>query len=238
MRIDRLYRYPVKGLTAEALEAVPVAAGGALPWDRAFALVRDDDGGAGSILDLGTEARLARLRASFDARAGHLALRADGMAIDEYALDAEGQARLGAWLSARLGTMVRLVRRPDPAFGAPEPRTVSLIGLASLADYEARLGARRHKRRFRANIWFSGAPAWGEFDWIGRELQVGGARLGVVGRIAHGATSEVNPETGERNADPADELRRLYGHPDLGVTAEILDGGAIAMGDAIQLLPG
>ncbi len=42
MRVDRLYRYPVKGLSAEALEAAHVEAGGALPWDRAFALAQGD----------------------------------------------------------------------------------------------------------------------------------------------------------------------------------------------------
>ncbi len=57
---------------------------------------------------------------------------------------------------------------------------VSLINLASLRDYEAKVGARRHRRRFRANVWFSGAPAWSERDWIGQQIQVGGAVLRVT----------------------------------------------------------
>ncbi len=40
MRIEQLYRYPVKGLTAEALEEVAVEPGQTLPWDRAFALAQ------------------------------------------------------------------------------------------------------------------------------------------------------------------------------------------------------
>ena len=44
MRIEYLYRYPVKGLTAEALEQAEVEAGGAIPWDRAFALAHGDSG--------------------------------------------------------------------------------------------------------------------------------------------------------------------------------------------------
>ena len=42
MRIEYLYRYPVKGLTAEALDAAEVEAGGCipgtapLPWRRAM----------------------------------------------------------------------------------------------------------------------------------------------------------------------------------------------------------
>ncbi len=44
MRIEYLYRYPVKGLTAEALETAEVEAGGCIPWDRAFALAQGDSG--------------------------------------------------------------------------------------------------------------------------------------------------------------------------------------------------
>ena len=44
MRIEYLYRYPVKGLTAEALETAEVEPGGCIPWDRAFALAQGDSG--------------------------------------------------------------------------------------------------------------------------------------------------------------------------------------------------
>ena len=35
-----MYRYPIKGLSAEALHAVELAAGEGLPLDRKFALAR------------------------------------------------------------------------------------------------------------------------------------------------------------------------------------------------------
>ena len=38
MRVEHIYRYPVKGLTAEALEEVALRAGECLPEDRRFAL--------------------------------------------------------------------------------------------------------------------------------------------------------------------------------------------------------
>lgn len=44
MQIDSLYRYPVKGLSPERLDIVPVAAGEGFPLDRAFALLRTDAG--------------------------------------------------------------------------------------------------------------------------------------------------------------------------------------------------
>jgi hypothetical protein len=50
--------------------------------------------------------------------------------------------------------------------------------------------------------------------------------------IRDGATA-VNPETGERDADPVAELRALYGHAELGVLAEVVEGGRFAVGDSL-----
>ena len=42
MRVEHIYRYPVKGLTAEALEEVLLTPGECLPHDRRFALAQGD----------------------------------------------------------------------------------------------------------------------------------------------------------------------------------------------------
>ena len=126
---------------------------------------------------------------------------------------------------------------PGHSFCDQRRKVVSLINLASLRDYEAKVGARRHRRRFRSNVWFSGAPAWSERDWVGQQLQVGGAVLRVTRPITRCPATEVNPETAERDAEPLDELRRLYDHVELGVHAEVVEGGRFAVGDAIEVLP-
>jgi uncharacterized protein len=41
-KVARIYRYPIKGLSAEPLHAVEVAVGEGLPPDRNFALARPD----------------------------------------------------------------------------------------------------------------------------------------------------------------------------------------------------
>jgi len=45
----------------------------------------------------------------------------------------------------------------------------------------------------------------------------------------------VNPDTAERDAKPPRALREHYGHADLGVYAEVLDGGRVAVGDPLEL---
>jgi len=251
MRIEYLYRYPVKGLTAEALDSAEVETGGCIPWDRAFALAQGDSGfdpaapawrQKANFMCLMKNARIAALFSFFDPRSGMLAIRApDGSAVVENALSAAGRERIGAFLAAYLGEEAR----GEPVFHhvaghsfCDQPsKVVSLINLASLRDYEARVGGRRHRRRFRANVWFSGAPAWSERQWIGRQIHVGRAVLRVVKPITRCAATEVNPMTAERDVVPVAELRELYGHIELGVHAEVVEGGRFAVGDAIEVLP-
>ena len=250
MRIEYLYRFPVKGLSAEAIEAAKVEEGRAIPWDRAFALAQGDSGfdpaapawlPKDNFMCQKRNARIALLRSMFDPRAGLLAIRApDASAVMENALSAAGRGRIGAFLAGYLGEEVRGEPRfhyvPGHVFADQRQPVVSLINLASWRDYEGRVGARRHRRRFRANVWFSGAPAWAEFDWVGKTLQLGGAVLRVTKRTSRCPATEVNPETGERDADPVAELRALYGHVDLGVHAEVIEGGTFEVGDAMEVM--
>jgi uncharacterized protein YcbX len=251
MRIEYLYRYPVKGLTAEALEVAEVEEGGCIPWDRAFALAQGDadfDPAEPRWLQKTNfmcqmkNARIAALFSFFEPRNGMLAIRApDGTAVVENALTTAGRERIGAFLTAYLGEDTRGTPRfhhvPGHSFCDQRRKVVSMINLASLRDYEGKVGARRHRRRFRANVWFSGAAAWAERNWVDRQLQVGGAVLRVVKPITRCPATEVNPETAERDADPVAELRSLYGLADLGVHAEVIEGGQFAVGDAIEVLP-
>ena len=250
MRIEYLYRYPVKGLTAEALENAEVEAGGAIPWDRAFALAQGDndfDPAAPAwrpkslFMCQARNAAIARLFSFFEPRKGMLAIRApDGTSAVENVLSPEGRARVGRFLSTYLKDDARgdtrFLHAPGHMFSDDKAKLVSLINLSSLRDLEARVGARRHRRRFRANVWFSGAAPWSERTWIGQQFQMGGAVLRVVKGITRCKATEVNPETGERDADTVGELRSHYGHIELGILAEVVGSGRFAVGDAIELL--
>jgi uncharacterized protein len=250
MRIEYLYRYPVKGLTAEALEQTEVASGDTIPWDRAFALAQGDAGfdpaapawlPKYNFLCLMKNASAAALFSVFEPGTGRLTIRApNGSVVAANALTETGRQEIGAWLTDYMGEEARgtpvFHHVPNHTFADQRTKVISLNSIASLRDYEAKVGARRHRRRFRANIWFSGAPAWAERTWIGKELQVGGAVLRVLKGTTRCPATEVNPETFERDANPVEELRSLYGHVELGIHAEVIEGGRIAMGDSIELL--
>jgi len=250
MRVEAIYRYPVKGLSPEALEEVTLASGECLPHDRRFALAQGDapfDPAAPSWLPkrhfgcLQANARLALLHTAFDPRSGCLLIQApDRPRLVADTRTDEGRAEIAAFLAEFLGPEARgtprFVEAPGHNFTDVAAKRVSVIGLSSLHALEAAAGMALDPIRFRANVYVSGGEPWAEFGLLGQEIQIGAARLRVVKRIVRCAATEVNPDNGERDAKPMRWLREHFGHGDLGVYAEVLEGGRVAAGDALEPL--
>ena len=250
MLVEHFYRYPVKGLNAEALEEVEVFPGQALPWDRAFALAQGDSGfdpanpvflPKSNFMCLLKNARIAGLRAAFDAHDALLTIHApDGTSVAASPLTEAGRAAIRDFLCRFLGDEARGAPEfhyvPGHVFGDQRRPAISLISLPTLAQFERDIGAPRDLMRFRANLYIRGGIPWAEFDWIDRSLQIGTATFRVVKRTVRCNATQVNPATAERDADPVRELMRTYGHADLGIHLEVLEPGRIALGDALSLL--
>jgi uncharacterized protein len=120
-------------------------------------------------------------------------------------------------------------RKPN----ATSDKYVSLINRASIAALEAAMGVPVDPIRFRANIYFDGASAWSELDWIDSEITLGAARLRVISPITRCAATQVNPATAKRDLDIVAALGRAFGHINMGVYAEVTAGGEVALGDAL-----
>lgn len=249
MRVEHLYRYPVKGLTPEALDEIAVEAGHCIPHDRRFALAQGDapfDPAAPKFVPkynfacMAAHPRVVLIRAGFDAHDKLLVLSAPGQApLQADPTRAEGRAAIGAWLTAFLGEEARgtpvFHDVPGHNFTDQVKKGVSLINLNSLKDFERKIGRKLDPLRFRANVYFSGLPAWAEFDWIDRDVLLGTARLNVFKRTVRCPATKVNLETGERDCDVPALLFEHYGHRDLGVHAVVTAGGHFAIGDSLEV---
>jgi hypothetical protein len=247
MRIERITRYPVKGLSPEELDEVELTAGQGLPHDRRFAFAKADSGfdpAAPSWLPkanfacLAANPRVAALRSAYDPVGNTLLLRDGERRLVADLRTVEGRAEAAAWLTGFLGEEARgpltLAEVPGHNFTDIPQKAVSVIGLASIAALSERMEAGLDPVRFRANFLFSGAPPFAEFDWLGREVLLGGARLRVFKRTARCAATEVNPDTAERDVNVPRGIRRHFGHIDMGIYAEVLEGGRVAVGDALE----
>lgn len=255
MHIESLYRYPVKGLTPEKLSRATLSPGRCIPWDRAFALAQGD--GAfdadkpqwvpkSNFMCLLKNAQIALLKTRFDEARGLLSVTApDGGTFEASPFTQDGQAELARFFTFTLQAEARRGQNgkaplfhyvPEHSFCDHQSQVVSLIGQGSLAALEAAAGAKRDERRFRANIYIADIPPWAEFGWLGREITIGQTRLLVQERIDRCGATTVNPDTAERDANPVLELKRGFGHIELGVFAKVLEGGEIKPGDAIKLV--
>jgi uncharacterized protein len=253
--IERLYRYPVKGLSPEPVAAARVEPGQGFPCNRMFALALADtpfDPAAPApqpktrFLMLQRDESLAELTTRYDETQATLTIaQGDETVLVADLGEPEGRAAVEdffmAFMGARLRGRPRLVSAPGFQFtdvsvvSETMMRAVSLINQASVEALAARVGRPVHHLRFRANIYFAGLSPWEEFDWIGREIMLGTVRARVVKRTMRCAATQVNPETARRDLDLPRALRDAFGHADMGVYAEIVAGGTMRQGDAIAL---
>lgn len=247
MRIDAIYRYPVKSLSPELLASVEVRAGAGVPLDRAFAIARP--GSAFRIeqprhvpktnfLTLMRDEALARVSTEFDPENQQLTLRQEDRVVLEARLsDADGRRALADFLAGLLGLGedhgLQVVNAPPHMFSDVAEKCLSLINLASLRELEAAAGCRLDPLRFRANIYFEGTRAWEELDWVGRTLHAGKVELEVFKPIERCAAVNVNPETGVRDVNLPRTLMKAFGHVHLGVYALVRSDGRIAVGDEL-----
>ncbi|MBM3548733.1 MAG: MOSC domain-containing protein [Alphaproteobacteria bacterium] len=249
-RVAALYRYPVKGLTGEALDAVTLAPGHGFPEDRRFAIALGTTAydqtepvwlPKAAFFQLARHERLALLSSRFDPESGTLSLSRGGKLVAHgKATEPQGRAIIGEFLSAFLDAgqgRPRLVEGPPIGLADCGESVVSIIGEASIADLARVVGKPVEQLRFRANVYVSGTKPWDEFGWVGQEISVGSTRLQVMDRIGRCAATNVDPFTAERDMNLPLALQRAFDHADMGVYARVVGGGRIAVGDALELIP-
>ena len=254
IRIAALYRYPVKGLSAERMPHVALLPGECLPQDRRFAIAlaatpfdpaRPEWLPKTNFAMLMRDEALAELQTCFDAEGGILTIVCHGRTVFQAQItDPAGRDRaaqfFGEFLGGRLQGPPRLVEALGHTFSdarrKPNSTTykyVSLVNLASISALEEVVERHVDPIRFRANVYFEGLPAWRELDWVGAVIAAGGAQLRVVSAISRCAATHVNPATATRDLDIVGSLKRAFGHINMGVYAEVISGGEIAEGDAL-----
>jgi len=247
VHVAQLYRYPVKGLSAEPLASVQLEAGGTFPFDRCLAFLRtqsDFDADAphwlpkANFLMLMLHERLAELDTRYDPER-RLLLVDSPTGTRRFAIDdPDARRELEAFLERTAGSRAgapRLVEAPAHHFMDKADNVISLINLASIDDLARRLQKAVDPLRFRANIYISGAPAWSELDWVGRELRIGNTLFRVDRRNGRCAATNVNPSTAARDLDIPGTLRQHFGHKDCGVYLVVTRAGCVRTGDGVEL---
>ncbi len=244
-RLTRITRHPIKAHGREDLASVSLLPGACLPWDRHWAVAHEAaklNDGWNACMNFTRAAKAPALMAitsRLDETSGQVTLthpvrgtlsfRPDDPADLPQFLDWVGPLN-----PADRARPVRIVKAGRGMTDSDFP-SVSILSEAALQALSDGMGMTLSPDRFRGNLWISGAEPFAEFDWIGREIQIGGAVLRIEERIGRCTATMANPETGERDADTLQGLARAFGHQDFGVYASVIKGGTVAVGDGWSL---
>jgi GntR family transcriptional regulator/MocR family aminotransferase len=244
--LKNIYRYPIKGLSAQPLTRVELEARKPLPHDRVFALVRPGApfdtgdprwGKKGLFVMLMLEEALARVRTVLDVETLRLTITQDNhqlMVADLNADRARANVEQLIWqLVPALRSAPTLVRARDGHFMDKPDNVISLINLATVRSLEEQWGYRIDPLRFRANFYIDGARPWEEFEWVGSDIQIGDGLFRVDRRNGRCGATNVNPETGRRDLDLPGSLRAAFGHKELGIYLVAREAGHVAVGDSV-----
>jgi uncharacterized protein YcbX len=245
-KIEAIYRYPVKGLSPERLDRVQLTVRQTLPGDRIYAIENGPTGfdpakpkyqPKSQYLELMRNERLALLRTRFEEASHTLVIGHNGGEVRGDLRTADGRAAVEEFFARfcadELRGPPRVLHAPGFSFSDVAKKVVSVINLASVREVGSAVGAPVDPLRFRGNVYVSGWPAWHEFDLLGREITLGGARLKVMTRIVRCAATNVDPLTAARDLAIPQTLLQRFGHADCGVYAEVIAAGEVATGDAV-----
>ena len=228
-RIAGLWRYPVKSMAAEPLDAADVYWHG-VPGDRRWAFVQDDLVRSGfPYLTIRERAEMWRFEPSFEDPA-----RPEHSRVLVRTPEGEVHELPDPALAERLGGGVRAIKLRRGLFDAAP---LSLITTATIGALR-RLTARRvlEPLRFRPNLLVEPAAEsdWPEDAWVGRELRIGGLRMRVDRRDERCVIITTDPATGARDPRVLKAAGRAH-DACAGVYGSVVEPGRVAVGDAVLL---
>jgi uncharacterized protein YcbX len=211
MHVAELWRYPVKSLAGEPLDAAEISADG-LAGDR---MVQVYDA-KGRIVTSRTTPRLLGLKGTLSPM-GETLVNGRPWTAPEVAVAIEAAAGPGA----------RLVRHDGPDRFDVLPLLVATDGAVNALGLD--------RRRFRPNILVAGVEGLAERDWPGRRARVGEAIIGFKKLRGRCVMTTYDPDTLEH--DPT-VLRRIVKEMGgrLALDTYVVQGGRVAVGDPVELL--
>jgi len=244
--VTAIWRHPIKSHGREALEAVTLTPGTTMPGDRVWAVAHEASQADGAQWEpcanfsRGAKAPgLMGIAARFDEDAGTVTLTHPERPEITLDPDREG-ARLVDWtkplMPADRAASARVVRVPGRGMTDTDYPSVSIGNMATHRAISQKLGRDLSPIRWRINIWLDGLAPWEEFDWVGREIRIGALRFAIREPITRCMATTANPETGKRDTDTLGILN-TWGHQDMGVYGEVIDGGSLTLSDPFEVLP-
>ncbi len=241
VRVEYIYRYPVKGFRAERLERGIITAGAGLAWDRAFAFTsgnlpppqnNTDWVQARTFIQMTVYPKLAGFSAELDESHNLLHINApDGQTARTRLNEGEDDA-VNALMNQHFTAGAQapiLLHRLANAHGHWDftDTGVSIINLATVEWLEWVSGLTLSHLRFRGNLYVSGLEPFEEFSLAGKTVRFGSVTMKILRPALRCAATAADPWSGDTSIDLVNILRTYTGHAFCGMYAQAVHGGEI-----------
>jgi len=211
MHVAQIWRYPVKSMAGEPLQAADIGPLG-IPGDRVVH-VRD---ARGRVVTSRSQPRLLGHRGT---------LGADGEPlVDGRPWSSDSVARD---VAVAAGDSARLVRHDGPERFDVLPLLVATDGAIEAFGHDG--------RRLRPNLVIGGVPGLAEREWEGRLLRAGGVIIGVQDLRQRCIMTTFDPDTLEQDAGVLTGIHQRFGGT-LALNCRVVRAGRLKVGDPVVLL--
>jgi len=227
-RLVGLWRYPVKSMAGEPLEAAEVSWHG-VAGDRRWAFVRAGVERSGfPWLTIRERPELTAYRPRFTDPA-----RPDASPTRVRTPSGAEHDVLDPELAAGLGHGARVIKQDRGVF---DTFPLSLISTQTVTGLSESVGKALDVRRFRPNLVVdaAGGEPYPEDTWVGATLRIGTLAVRVDKRDGRCSVVGVDPESGRRDPAVLRAIARERGRC-AGVYGSTVEPGRVTLGDAVTI---
>ena len=112
--------------------------------------------------------------------------------------------------------------------------TVSLVNLNSIKNFEEKIDQQIEFERFRGNIYIKDIDAFEERNWINKILTINQVEFKVLQHIPRCSATNIKINSDEADMNLPNQLKKTYGHMDMGIYLYPLSNGKISIDDKIN----
>ena len=131
---------------------------------------------------------------------------------------------------------IKLIRDAiNPFFDTMPSKTISLININSIKDFERKLSKKVEFQRFSGNIYVDGLDAWDERNLVNSTLIINNVRFKVIKEIPRCSATNIKPNSATYDLSIPISLKQIYNHINLGIYLLPLNNGNINLDDDILI---
>ncbi len=259
--VTALYRYPVKGFTAECCDVLTVLAEGRIAGDRVLGFRFASSDTADNVwskkhefVALVNTPGLACLNLHFDHQSLRLRINIDDATLVDERLNDKGRKLIASTIEDYV-----LQLDINPLASHPKRIPIQVVGDGVTSRFQDSVAGQitlhsneslaavasavespnLNGQRFRSNIVIEGLDAWEEQSWIGRRIRIGKINFDVVQAKTRCLATQANPDSGKRDLPILKTLTHHFEQKKPTFAVAMVTngpGGQIHKGDKVELI--